>query len=89
MPATTVPGRYDIVMFPNGGWECIGRQAAIPPIPASEYRPRVDEYVAQHSVEKPTKMTMYYRMEGDACTASWMPYAGEIQSPEEEGDDLA
>ncbi len=72
---STVPGRYDFILFSSGGWECIGKQPAFPPIDESLYRPKVAEYAAKHPVTEATKMTLYYSMVEGACQISIMPYA--------------
>ena len=67
-------GRYDIVVFENGGWECIGKQASVPPAPEELYRPKVIEYVNSLAMsEQAGKYSMTYSYEDGACTVSWTP----------------
>lgn len=54
-------GRIDIVIFPNGGWEYIGREESDPPIPLDDLLPFVLDFVGKHQgLETPQKFTAYY-----------------------------
>ena len=89
MHTTTTTGRIDIVIFPNGGREVIGRIPSEPPTKESIYMPHVKEFVEMNQgLEKPKKFTGYYDVTNGNCTFTWGDYAGEIERPEEKEVDL-
>jgi len=72
---TTAAGRYDIVVFENRGWECIGKQDAYPPVEEDLYRPKVTEYVQTLNMPQDAgKYTMHYEVKNGECIATWTPY---------------
>lgn len=80
MSDTLTPGRVDIVIFANGGWEFIGRINADPDIPENEYLPEVLDFVGKHqNLSAPEKFTGYYQIKGDKLIMNWRDYAGEIE----------
>ena len=82
-PDTIAPGRIDIVIFPSGGKEVIGRQSSYPSTPESAYLGEVQKFASsKHGLEKPEKFTGYYTVKDDVVSMTWTPYAGEI--PQEE-----
>lgn len=86
---TLTQGRVDIVIFPNGGWEYIGRVPANPEIPEADYQPEVEKFVAQNQgLKNPTNFTGYYGVDGDILKMSWGTYAGEIPRDEVETTEL-
>lgn len=88
MPDTIKQGRVDIVIFPNGGWEYIGRIEPEPLMPPDDILPQVLEFVAQHqNLPLPQKFTAYYGQKGRSINISFGDWEGEIpmqiQTPEE------
>lgn len=80
---TIKDGRFDIVIFPNGGWECIGKMPSTPETPEDMYWQKVLDFVGQHQgLEAPQKYTGFYSVKGETLKMSWAPYAGEM--PREE-----
>ena len=85
MEDTLSAGRIDIIIFPNGGKEIIGRMPAYPPVPEMLYMPEVRKFVADHqSLPKPTRFTGYYTVKDGALSMTWSNYAGEIVQNGEE-----
>ena len=85
MQDTTSDGRIDIVIFPSGGREVIGRVAAYPPVPETAYMPLVAAFVAEHQgLKKPEKHTGYYSVKNGVCAMQWAGYAGELPQEEPE-----
>lgn len=84
-PDTLAPGRIDVVIFPNGGKEIIGRQPSYPPLPEIAYLNKIRDFVAtKQGLEKPEKFTGFYSSKENEVSMTWTPYAGEIeQKPEE------
>ena len=79
-PDTLAPGRVDIIIFPNGGKEVIGRQPSYPSIPESAYLSEVQKFVSsKQGLEHPEKFTGYYTVKDGVVSMTWTPYAGEIQ----------
>lgn len=86
MQDTESSGRIDIMIFPNGGKEVIGRVASYPKVPESTYWPEVLAFVAEHQgLEKPVKYTGRYSVTGGVFSMQWFDWAGEIERPEEDG----
>lgn len=73
---TEMPGRIDIIIFPNGGKEVIGRSPSYPPAKESFYISLVNEFVASKvgTVEKPEKYSGYYTIKDDVASMQWTPY---------------
>lgn len=54
-------GRIDIVVFPNGGREIIGRISSEPEVPMSELLSDINQYVSTlEGITTPRKYTGYY-----------------------------
>ena len=88
-PDTLAPGRVDILIFPNGGKEVIGRQPSYPALSEAAYLPEVQTFVAsKQGLEKPEKATGYYTCKGDVVSMTWTPYAGPISKEEQEALEL-
>lgn len=86
---TESAGRIDIIIFPNGGKEVIGRQAAYPSVPESAYLPEIQRFVAAHQgLSEPTKYTGRYSVKDGELSMVWMDWAGEIVREEEQDMDL-
>lgn len=84
---TLAPGRIDIIVFPSGGKEVLGRQPSYPELPEAAYWPEVQAFVAaKQGLEKPEKATGYYTCKGGAVSVQWVPYAGPIEEAQEEGE---
>ena len=67
-------GRYDIVVFENGGWECIRKQDSVPVAPEELYRPKVADFINTLSLPKDAgKYSMRYTYEDGVCSISWSP----------------
>ena len=82
---TETPGRINIIIFPNGGKEVIGRIASYPPTPESAYLDKVRSFVGQHQgLSKPTKYTGRYNVKDGVLSMLWTDWAGEIPRPAEE-----
>ena len=82
---TETPGRIDIIVFPSGGKEVIGRQAAYPPVEESVYMPKVQAFVDEHrGLEKPEKFTGRYTVKNDVCSFQWFDWAGNIKESTEQ-----
>lgn len=82
---TKTDGRLDVVIFPNGGREFLGRQPSYPETAESLYLPEVEKFVALHQgLETPEKYTGYYTVKGDVLTINWGEYAGEIVVEQQE-----
>lgn len=80
---TLTPGRIDIVIFANGGYERIGYIAADPEIPETEWLPDVVKFVNMNqNLSEPKKFTGYYSIKDGQLKMSWREYAGEIPVPE-------
>ena len=80
---TLAPGRIDVIVFPSGGKEVLGRQPSYPALPEAAYLPEVRAFVAaKQGLDKPEKATGYYTCKGGVVSMTWTPYAGPI--PEEE-----
>ena len=75
MADTVSPGRFDIVVFENRGWECIGRQDSYPLTPEEAYRTEIEKYVRSLAVPE-GRHTMRYEVKGGDLVAVWTPYAG-------------
>lgn len=76
---TITDGRLDIIIFPNGGKEYLGKLPSSPEVDEQLYLPAVAEFVAQNQdLEEPTKFTGMYRVKDDRLEITWGPYAGEI-----------
>lgn len=76
---TVTDGRLDIIIFPNGGKEYLGKLPSTPEIDEQLYLPAVSQFVAQNqNLEEPTKFTGMYRVKDDRLEITWGPYAGEI-----------
>ncbi len=72
---TETPGRIDIIIFPSGGKEVIGRQAAYPPVEECVYMPEVQSFVNEHQgLEKPKRYTGRYSVKNDVCSFQWTDY---------------
>ena len=85
MEDTLSAGRIDIIIFPNGGKEVIGRMPAYPPVPETLYMSEVRKFVADHqSLPKPTRFTGYYTVKDGALSMTWSNWAGEIVQNGEE-----
>lgn len=91
-PDTIAPGRVDIIIFPNGGKEVIGRQPSYPPLPEIAYLNKIRDFVAtKQGLEKPEKFTGFYSSKENAVSMTWTAWAGEIpqeetvEEPDEEG----
>lgn len=79
MDNTLVPGRIDIVVFANGGWEKIGQIASDPVIAPDDVLPGILEFVAtKQNLAAPEKFTGYYSVKNDKISIHWANYAGEI-----------
>lgn len=79
MQETIVDGRLDIVVFPNGGWEFIGKVMSDPPVPEDIYLPEVNRHVAANqNLPAPHKFTGVFRVRDDAFTIFWGDWKGEI-----------
>lgn len=78
MPSdTAAAGKYDIVVFDNGGWECIGKQPSYPPVEEELYRSKVPEFVQSLALpDGAGKYTMHYEVKNGECVAAWSPYVG-------------
>ena len=86
-PDTIAPGRIDIVIFPSGGREVIGRQSSYPSTPESAYLGEIQKFVSsKQRLEKPEKFTGYYTVKDDVVSMTWAPYAGEIEQKSEEDE---
>lgn len=86
---TVTDGRLDIVIFPNGGYEYIGKLAASPEVNEEYYLPFIARFVEDHQgLEVPTKYTATYRVKNDNLEISWGDYAGEIPSSARMGIEL-
>lgn len=84
---TLSPGRVDIVIFPSGGKEILGRQSSYPSTPESAYLGEVQKFVAsKQGIEKPEKFTGYYTVKDDVVSMSWTSYAGELPQKADEGE---
>ena len=93
MEDTTSAGRIDIIIFPNGGKEVLGRIASDPKLSESVYLPTVKEFVAANVPEgkTPVKYTGYYSVTDGELSFTWGDYEGEIvredESDEEGGEE--
>ncbi|MBD5585806.1 MAG: hypothetical protein HDQ88_12050 [Clostridia bacterium] len=74
-------GRYDIVVFPNGGWECIGRIANMPEHSEQELYEHAKAFAESKSVDVPTKFTGEYAPD-EPLAIIW----GEWKEPIPEGE---
>ena len=86
MQDTTSNGRVDIVIFPTGGREILGRVASYPETPETAYMPLIAQFVSEHQgLKTPQKFTGYYSVKDGVCSMQWANYAGELpqQEPEE------
>lgn len=80
MDNTLVPGRIDIVIFANGGWEKIGFQQSDPEIQPDDVLPDVLQFVAtKQNLPAPEKFTGYFSVKNRSVGMSWAPYAGETE----------
>jgi hypothetical protein len=87
-PDTLAPGRVDIIIFPNGGKEVIGRQPSYPLLPETAYLNKIRDFVAtKQGLEKPEKFTGFYSSKENSVSMTWTAWAGEIpqEEPVEEG----
>lgn len=81
---TEAAGRYDIIIFPNGGKECIGHVPSTPYTPESAYLNAVVEFVAKHQgLDVPTKFTGYYSVKNGVCTMQWYEFVSTDESEEQ------
>lgn len=73
---TEMPGRIDIIIFPSGGKEVIGRSPSYPPAKEALYISLVNEFVVSKTgtVEKPEKYSGYYTIKDDVASIQWTPY---------------
>ena len=87
-PDTIVLGRIDIIIFPSGGKEVIGRLPSYPELPETAYLDEVRKFVfTKQGLETPEFFTGYYSVKDGVVSMTWTSYAGEIpQKPEEEGE---
>ena len=84
MENTLVPGRVDIVIFANGGWEKIGQIASDPDIPFDDFLPEILQFVGtKQNLPAPEKFTGYYSAKDGDISIHWANYAGEIARTEE------
>ena len=84
MENTITPGRIDIIIFPNGGKEIIGRINSEPKINEFYYLNEIKFFVENNKPEKePIKYTCYYKFVNNKLQTSWTTYAGEIINQEE------
>lgn len=84
MQNTLVPGRVDIVIFANGGWEKIGQIASDPEIPFDDILPEILQFVStKQNLPAPQKFTGYYSIKDDKISIHWANYAGKIARAEE------
>ena len=80
---TLSPGRIDLIIFPSGGKEVIGRQNSYPELPEEAYLSEVLDFVStKQGLEKPEKITGYYTCKDGVVSMQWTPYAEPI--PQEE-----
>lgn len=80
MDNTLVPGRVDIVIFANGGWEKIGWQQSDPEIQPDDILPDILQFVeTKQNLPAPEKFTGYFSAKNRSMTVNWMPYAGETE----------
>lgn len=80
MEDTKIDGRIDIVIFPNGGWELIGRTNSDPEINEDIYMPEIKAFVqANQGLNAPQKFTCLYRIKDDRLAMKWGEWKGEIQ----------
>lgn len=87
MKDTLSTGRIDIIIFPNGGKEVIGRMPAYPPVEETLYMSEVQKFVANHqNLPKPTKYTGYYAVKDEVLSMAWANWAGEIVRENEAED---
>lgn len=87
MEDTISTGRIDIIIFPNGGKEVIGRMPAYPPVEENLYMSEVQKFVANHqNLPKPTKYTGYYAVKDEVLSITWSNWAGEIVRENEAED---
>lgn len=78
-------GRYDIVVFPNGGWECIARVNSVPEVSLLELCEQAKVYAESKHVDKPTKFTGEYEPD-EPLAIIWREWQGPI--PEGEGEEF-
>lgn len=84
-PDTVAPGRIDIIVFPSGGKEVLGRQPSYPELPEASYLPEVRAFVAtKQGLDKPEKATGYYTCKDGVVSMTWTPYVGPIPQEEPE-----
>lgn len=82
---TTAAGRYDIIIFPNGGKECIKHVPSMPYTPESAYLKDIVRFVSEHQgLEAPTRFTGYYSVKDGVCTMQWYDYAGDVNAVQSE-----
>jgi hypothetical protein len=80
---TLAPGRIDLIIFPSGGKEVLGRQPSYPELPEEAYLSEVQKFVAtKQGLEKPEKYTGYYTCKDNAVSMTWTSYAGPILAEE-------
>ena len=78
---TEMPGRIDIVIFPNGGREVIGRSPAYPPVKEAIYIGLVNEFVTNKigTLENPENWSGYYTVKDDVVSMRWTPYIESVE----------
>lgn len=82
-PDTIAPGRIDIIIFPSGGKEVLGRQPSYPPLPEIAYLNKIRDFVAtKQGLEKPEKFTGFYSSKENSVSMTWTAWAGEITQEE-------
>lgn len=87
---TIQDGRIDVMIYPNGGREVMGRIESNPELPEQVYMPQVEVFVSQNQGLPKSKMfTGIYSMKDDVLTINWSDWLGKIPHYGEEMDSLA
>lgn len=72
-------GRYDIVAFGNGGWECIGRINSEPDVPVQILHDHAQLFVEGLEADnRPVKYTGVYDPDSEPFVVEWGEWQGEI-----------
>lgn len=82
-------GRYDIVVFGNGGWECIGRINSEPEVPVQTLHDLAGQFVEGLEADgKPVKYTGIYEPGSEPLVIEWGEWQGDIviDEPDNQGD---
>lgn len=82
-------GRYDIVVFGNGGWECIGRINSEPEVSVQELHDKAQQFVdGLDATGVPVKYTGTYNPDDNPVIISWDEWQGEMPVDEKPEEDM-